>query len=279
MRRDELSEIYQLSGFSYYTPISGNFITFYPTDLFMGSFIDANSKELGIEELIYPYSLKELQHALKISGRDRVLNSRILDIKPCEDDSSVSKEFVATVRSMSTRDVTRHTSVIRHYSDLLRVEFRCTCGKKFRNRDIRGVWSPIVLTEWEPVLKGNKHYLEAICPHTAGEGFRIRDDYGVKMLGFDDGLDYMKPYLLVYIDALTHAPKFRDYVFDIIFTYHSSLFQTIKKNVNEMRKSLGLGNLIMYDYDVVKAYMKYRLIKGGYKERKLNELINLVKKI
>lgn len=279
MRRDELSEIYQYSGFLYYSPPSGNFISLYPTDFFMGSIINDNSKESGIEELIYPYSLKELEHALKISGRNRVLNSRIFEIKPCEGDPSKSQEFVATVGSMSRKEVTMHTSVIRHASDPLRVEFRCTCGKKFRNRDVRGVWSPFILTEWEPVLKGNKHYLEAICPHTAGEGFRIRDDYDVRMLGFDDGLDFIKPYLLTYIDALTLAPKFRDYAFDIVFTWYSSMFNVVKKRVNEMRKDMKLGNLIIYDLDWLKEYMKYRLVKGGYRERKLNEVINLVKEI
>jgi len=278
MKRDELPEIYPLSGLLYYTPTE-NFIGLYPSDFFKGYFIDANSKESGLEELIYPYSLKKLEHILKISKRDHVLNSKIFEIMPCKKDSSISKEFVATVGSMSCRNVTMHTSVIRHYSDPLRVEFRCDCRKKTRNRDVMGIWSQFILTEWKPVLSENKHYLEATCPHTVGESLRIRDEYKVNMLGFDDGLGYIKPYLLVYLDVLALAPKFRDYVFDIAFTWYSSMFDVVKKRVNEMRKDMGLGNLILYDMDSVREYIKYRLLKGGYNEKKLNEVINLVKEI
>lgn len=279
MKKEELSRMFQLSGFVYYAPGTRNFPILYPTDLIFGAIINENSKEHGVEDLIHPYSMDKLLSVLKSYGRDRVLNSKVFEVKPCVTKALVCDEFVATVGSMSV-DGKIHDPVIKHVSDPQSIEFRCSCRKKLRNRDVKGVWEPLILNEWKPVLSEGKHYyLEAICPHVSSLKFNASENFGVKVLGFNDGLDFMKPYVLAYIDILKCAPKFRNYAIDIVLTYHSSMFNKVKKNVNKMRESMGLGSLVMYDLRSVSAYIEYELVKGGYERGKLNEVIEIAESI
>jgi hypothetical protein len=277
MKKNELSTIFQFSGFLYYKPKSGNVIGLYPTDLFMGSIINRNSKDHGLDDLIYPYSVEELKKALKAYGRDRVLNAKILELNPSKEEALKCKEFNAVVSSMSDKEKT-HKSLIRNIFDPTRVEFRCSCGKKLGNRDTRGIWHPILKIEWPQILDG-KHYLEAVCPHISALKYGVLENYEVRVFGFDDGLSFMKPYLFAYIDILKTAPKFRDYTIDFVMTWYSSMFDKVKEQVNKMRNNIGLGSLDMYDMKSVRKYAEYMLVKGGYNRSKLNEVIEIAKSI
>jgi hypothetical protein len=277
MKKNELSTMFQFSGFLYYKPKSGDVIGLYPTDLFMGSIINANSRINGLENLIRPYSVEELKKALKTYGRDRVLNAKILELKPGKEEALKCEEFNAVVSSMSCKGKT-HKPLIRNIFDPTRVGFRCSCGKKLENRDTRGIWHPILKIEWPQILDG-KNYLEAVCPHVSALKFGIQENYEIRVFGFDDGLNFMKPYLLTYIDILKTAPKFRDYAIDFVMTWYSSMFDRVKEKVNKMRGDVGLSSLDMYDMQSVRRYAGFMLIKGGYERSKLNEVIQIAKSI
>jgi len=274
MKKNELSKIFQFSGFLYYKPKSGNVVGLYPTDLFMGSIINGNSREHGIEYLIDPYSMKELKECLMTYGRNKVLNSRVLKVKPYKE----CEEFVGTISSMSNKTIT-HKSLIRNIFDPTRIEFRCSCPKKMDNRDVRDGWDSILLIEWRPFISEGKHYLEAICPHVSALKSNLQETRGINLFGFDDGLDFMKPYVTAYIEVLKHVPKLRDYAIDFAFTWYSSMFDKVKEHVNKMRKSIGLTDLTMYDMESVRGYVEYMLVKGGCKRSKLNEAIEIAKSI
>ena len=274
MQRRQLGEILQLTGISYYSFEDKKFRTFYPTDIIKGALINAKTNST-LGDFVYPLSVEDTKKILDYAHRRHILNSEVVSVNPCDKDLHFSKEFGGTVRSMSHYETAWHFPWIRHAFDSERVESGCTCEKKVKNRDIRSVWSPIILEEWDIEKTDEKIYNWPSCPHLESLNFRLRDIGNVKVFGIDDKLDFMKPYVLSYLHTLEIAPEFPDYVRDGALTYFSSMFDGMKKQIDEMRSIHGLDEIKMYDDTKVKNYIVGELT-SGFSPTKIDEVIKAV---
>ena len=174
-----------------------------------------------------------------------------------------------------------------------KIDLRCTCEKKTKNRDLQGVWHEDILEEWKliPPTPKDKYRFIATCPHVAGIDLNLRETFRLRIFGFRDGLDSLdlqdeyplfplKPYLFIWADTLSIAPEFPDYVFDYAFTYHSSMFKRLTREVNEkIRRTHGLRDLSIYSDHRMKNYIMSRFVEEGISGKKLDEIIELVEKI
>jgi hypothetical protein len=253
MRRKFIGEVDQLVGFSCYSFRNQKFKRFHPTDIFKGAIISSNT-DGTLEDSIYPYSLYELEGALKKSGRGQVLNSKVIEVMPCEN-IRFSKEYGGAVGSMSFEEVPIHSVNIRNAHDFEKVEFSCDCNKETKRRYPSGVWFPTILKEWN--LK-EKHYADTTCPHLCATDFYLRKN-GINPLGLKDRLEFIKPYLVSFIDVINQFPYLSDCSVDFLYNYYSSMFDDSKKQVNEMRKRNGLDELRMYSNPYLKRYIKNRI--------------------
>jgi len=266
MKREFLGEIDQLVGFSYYSFKNRKFRRIHPTDVIKGAIIAASTANT-LEDLIYPYSFDEVKDALKNSGKE-VLNSKVIKIFSCEE-IGFSREYGGVVGSMSFKDVPIHSVNIRFAHDFENFEINCDCGKYKKRRYPSGVWFPAILKEWR--LK-NKRYSETSCPHICALHFYLKETEGVNALGLD-GLDFMKPYVLSFIDVLKRFPEIKEYSLDYFYTYYSSMFDDIKKQVNRFRDRNGLRELRMYSNPYLKNYIRNRM---GMSKRLEEKIVNIV---
>jgi hypothetical protein len=268
MKRKLLGEIDQLVGFSYYSFKNQKFRRLHPTDIIKGAIIAWNS-DGTLEDLISPYSLDELENALEKSGRKQVLNSKVMEVMPCEN-IRFSKEYGGVVGSMSFKDVPIHSVEIRGAHDFEKFELTCDCSKHKKRRFPSGVWFPAILKDWN---LEEKHYSETTCPHICAIDFSLRKIAGVKPLGLNDRLEFMKPYVLSFIDVVSRFPDLKDYTLDFAYTYYSSMFDNAKKQVNEMRRRNGLGEQRMYSNPYLRRYIRNRM---GISERTMEKIIEIV---
>ena len=268
MRRKFIGEVDQLIGFSCYSFRNQKFKRFHSTDIFKGAIISSNTGG-DLEDLIKPYSFNELENALKKSGRGQVLNSKVIEIMPCENMRS-SKEYGSVVGSMSFRDVPIHSVNIRGAHDLEKVEFYCDCNKETKRRFPSGVWFPTILKEWN--LK-EKHYADTTCPHLCATDFYLRKIAGVNPLGLNDRLEFIKPYLVSFIEVINQFPYLSDCSVDFLYNYYSSMFDDSKKQVNEMRKRNGLNELEMYSNPYLKEHIRNRI---NISERTMKKAVEIM---
>lgn len=275
MEMEFLPELYQLDSISYLSHVDLYFRFFRPTDILKGKIIDENSTPGGLQDLVSPHSVEEFKDTFKNAGRLDVFNARVLEMKPCEETSHSSKEFVGVVHSMSSGgETTRQKIRIVHAGNPLRVNHACQCDKRYDNWDVRSVWHRTILDEWRIPEVHDKYYQISTCPHVCGGDFNIRKNLGVKIFGIEDGFDteepFMKRYVLAYKEALNCAPAFPDYIIDTILTHHSRFFDGIKSYIDSMRKKQGMKPL---DLHGIGNYLVENFVKSGYSEDKINELI------
>ena len=274
MHKRQLGEILQLVGFQYYGFEDKKFRTFYPTDIIKGALINAKTNST-LENLVFPLSVKDVKETLNNAHKGDILNSEVVRVEPCDKNIHYSKEFGGTVKSMSHYETAYHFPNVINAFNPEKVESGCTCEKRVKNRDLRSVWSPIILEEWN-LEKGNeKFYNCPSCPHTCALDFRLRDIGNVKIFGIDDKLNFMRPYILSYLYSLKIAPDFPEYVLDDAFTHFSSMFDGMKKQINEMRSIRGLNKLTMYDDYRVKNYIVGEFTPH-FSSTKIDEVIKAV---
>lgn len=282
MEKESLAELYQLDSLSYLSPEDHYFRFFRPTDILKGKIIDENSTPTGLQDLVSPFSVEGFKDTFQNAGRSDVFNARVLEMKPCEETSYSSKEFVGVVHSMSSGgETTRQKIRIIHAGDPLRVNHVCTGEKRLENWDVRAVWHRAILDEWTIPEAHPKYYQISTCPHVCAGDFNIRRNFGVKIFGIEDGFDsegrrdngttpFMRRCVLAYKEALDCAPVFPDYIFDTILTHHSRFFGGIRKYIDSMRKEQGMKPL---DLHGIGNYLVENFVHSGYSEDKINELI------
>jgi hypothetical protein len=272
MNRDRLKVIKQLEGFTYHSIEDNKFRTTYPVSIIKGKIGSAktNSK---LEELFSPFSVEEATTILQNAHRGHFLNLEVVDVRPCDKDLRFSKEFAGTVTSSYHKESKYQFPWVRNAFDPERVEFGCTCEKIVKERELKSIWEPIILEEWGLEKRNEKFYNWPTCHHICSLDSRLKDIADLKVLGIDDKLDYPKPYVLAYLRGLEIAPEFPDYVFNYAFTYHSSIFDGMKKEVDEMRSLRGLGKLTMYDDFKVKNYIESEF---GLNPKKVDEVVKAV---
>ena len=276
MRKDSLPEVYQLVGFAYFSPASESqkFRIHYPTDEIKGAIINAkSSRKLG--KLVGPYyDTDQLRRILTKAERKSVLNSRVLEVKPSEK----SRVYVGSVKPMRSRE-DPHTVNIINAHDFEKVEFTCDCDKQTRYRNIRSIWDRRILDEWG--LETSHHSFNT-CTHIGAVDANIRNNTGSSALGlkdFDnpsDGLEFpdsLKPYVLSYIEVTKKFPRLPDYVIDFAFTRRSLMFDSAKKQVDELREKYGLKEYTLYSD---RALEKEIINKMGVNEGVMKEVFDMV---
>ena len=268
MRKKYLGEIDQLVGFSYPSPKDQKFRRIYATDIFNGSLISSKT-DGSLEDLIHPHSLNELEDALEKSGRGQVLNSKILEVIPSGDSAKLSKVYRGLVGSMSFEEVPVHYVNIRNAHDFEKVEMSCDCKKQSRRRYASEVWATPLKRYWN--LKENA-FSESTCPHIGAVDSHLRKTMGVNIFGLN-GLDFIKPHLLSYIDFMKRFPKLPNYVPDFAYAYDSTMFDDTEKQVNDMRRKNGLDELGMYENQFLKTYIRNKM---GISEETMREVVKIV---
>ncbi len=270
MKRKFLGEIDQLVGFSLYSFENKKFKRFHATDIFKGVLISSNTDDT-LEDLIYPYSLDELKNALEASGKENVLNSQVIEILPCED-IRFSDEYGGVIGSMSHREVPFYSVTVRNVNEPERVEFFCKCDKRYKRRDVSKVWFPAILKEWN-LNPNKKYYSDTTCPHISAFDFHLRKVAGVNSLGIKDNLEYIKPFLLSWIDVIKRFPDLPDYAIDFAYLYESSMFDDAKEYVNKVRRSHGLDDLRIYSNPYLKRYIINKMEISKEKMKKVVKTI------
>jgi len=269
MRKEYVGEVDQLVGFSYFSSKDQKLRRIYATDMFKGALISSKANG-GLEDLIYPYSLNELENALEKSGRKQVLNPEILGVVHSGVNAKLSKVYRGFVGSMSFEEVPVHFVNIRNAHDFERVEMFCDCKKQSKRRYASEVRAVPLKRYWN--LKENP-FSESTCPHICAVDSNLRKTTGANIFGLSDGLNYIKPYLLSYIDFIKRFPKLPDYVPDFAYAYKSSMFGDAKKQINDIRRKNDLNELEMYSNPYLKTYI---IDKMGVSEEVMKEIVGIV---
>jgi len=271
MNKKKLREMKQLASFTYFSSKDEKFRTHNPLDSIRGEICVANTYS-RLEELLYPFSFEEAKTILRDAHREHDLNLKIFEVSPPANYWQSSKRFGGIVTSSTHMETKYRFPHIRNAFDPQRVEFFCTCEESIR-RDMNVIDEPIILEEWN-LKRDKEYYIWSTCRHVSSLDSRIKQA-NLNVLGFDDNFDYKK-HVLSYLDALRINPKIPDYALNIAFTHFSSIFDSMKKDVNEMRKEIGLKDLRMYDDPKVKNYIVGEFLEAGFNPTKLDEVIKAV---
>jgi hypothetical protein len=278
MRREWISNVYQVVGLAYFSfgTESQKFRIQYPTDYLKGALINSKS-ERNLGKLVSPsYSRDQLRRILSKSGRKKVLNARVLEVKP----NVKSRVYSGKVRPMNPKRLEPHKVSIINAHDMESVEFTCDCDKQTEYRNKRSIWDQRLLDEWNLV---NPFHSFSTCPHICAVDSHIRNSTGSSALGLKDfdnpklgGLEFpdsLKPYVLSYIDVTKKFPRLPDYVIDFAFIRKSSMFDSSKKQVDKLREKYGLKEYTLYSD---KALEKDIIDKMRVKEGVIKEVFDLL---
>lgn len=288
MRREEFPELRQFFGFLYMDPKNywdKDFRELKPVSEIHGYMIEALSASTFplFVDLIEPFTPNEVVSIMKNAKKYGVLKYSVekkMTISPEPTGMRYTNEVSGNVPSRSGRDIYQEVAIRKAFNEFT---FQTVCSDShfIENDWVCGIWSPVILSEWELPLDIGKYQKQPVCAHVRALDRRVYREYGSKPLG-ESSVDDIRPYLVAYLHGLEKYPNAQAYLFDVALTYFSPMFDNLKKRVNMKRRRAGLRDLQMYDGEIydgvsVKQYVAWRLdrtLKSGRRRKGLPEGIN-----